>query len=81
MLNIDPDTLTEIRNDLTDLRDIADSELLPKGKIYQHYFEGDSGRVYTTGNTSIQQMNRIIRPIVMGDWDTGIMIYRIVILL
>ena len=75
LLNIDPDTLTEIRNDLTDLRDIADSELLPKGKIYQHYFEGDSGRVYTTGNTSIQQMNRIIRPIVMGGlgyWDYDI---------
>jgi len=75
LLAIDPDTLTEIRNDLTDLRDIADSELLPKGKIYQHYFEGDSGRVYTTGNTSIQQMNRIIRPIVMGGmgyWDYDI---------
>ena len=72
LLQIDPDSLTEIRNDLSDLRDIADSELLPKGKIYQHYFETDSGRVYTTGNTSIQQMNRIIRPIVMGGlgyWD------------
>ena len=75
LLNIDPDNLTEIRNDLSDLRDIADSELLPKGKIYQHYFETDSGRVYTTGNTSIQQMNRIIRPIVMGGlgyWDYDI---------
>ena len=28
LLAIDPDTLTEIRNDLTDLRDIADSELI-----------------------------------------------------
>ena len=75
LMKIDPDDLTEIRNNLTDLRDIADSELLPKGKIYQHYFEGESGRVYTTGNTSIQQMNRIVRPIVMGGlgyWDYDI---------
>ena len=67
--------LTEIRNSLTDLRDIADSEALPKGKVYQIYYEVDSGRVYTTGNTSIQQMNRIIRPIVMGGlgyWDYDI---------
>jgi len=64
--------LTEIRNSLTDLRDIADSEALPKGKVYQIYYQGDSGRLYTTGNTSIQQMNNIIRPIVMGGlgyWD------------
>ena len=75
LLKIEPNDLTEIRNDLTDLRDIADSELLPKGKIYQHYFEVDSGRVYTTGNTSIQQMNNVIRPIVMGGlgyWDYDI---------
>ena len=75
LLKIDPDTLTEIRNSLTDLRDIADSEALPKGKVYQIYYQGDSGRLYTTGNTSIQQMNRLIRPIVMGGlgyWDYDI---------
>jgi len=75
LLQIEPEILTEMRDNLRDLRDIADSELLPKGKIYQHYFEVDSGRVYTTGNTSIQQMSNIIRPIVMGGlgyWDYDI---------
>ena len=73
--DMDLPKLTEIQNSLRDLRTIADSDALPKGKVYQIYFPADSGRVYTTGNTSIQQMNKIIRPIVMGGlgyWDYDI---------
>tara|TARA_Y100000310_G_scaffold255093_1_gene262318 strand:- start:169 stop:1689 length:1521 start_codon:yes stop_codon:yes gene_type:complete len=69
MLNLSPEELTHRRNTLSDLREISDSELLPKGQIYQHYFETDSGRVYTQGNTSLQQMYRDIREIVMGGLD------------
>ena len=69
MLNLSPEELTWRRNTLSDLREIADSELLPKGKIYQHYFSTDTGRVYTQGNTSLQQMYRDIREIVMGGLD------------
>jgi len=72
LLSLDPVELTKRRNTLSDLREIADSELLPKGQIYQHYFYVDSGRVYTQGNTSMQQMYRDIREIVLGGlnyWD------------
>ena len=72
---MDEPTLTEIQRELRDLRTIADSDALPKGKVYQIYYEADSGRVYTHGNTSIQQMKKIIRPIVMGGlgyWDYDI---------
>jgi len=73
--DLTPDELTDRRNTLVDLRHIADTELLPKGSIYQHYFEVDSGRVYTQGNTSLQQTYKEIREIVLGGlgyWDYDI---------
>lgn len=75
LLNLSPFELSKRRNTLYDLREISDSELLPKGQMVQMYYETDSGRVYTQGNTSLQQMYRDIREIVMGGlnyWDYDI---------
>ena len=46
--------------------------MLPKGKMYQHYYEGQTGRVYSYGQTSIQTMKKEIRNLVLGGvgyWD------------
>jgi hypothetical protein len=77
LLNVNrwPEDLEERARTLRDLREIADSELLPKGQVVQLYWETDTGRVYTQGNTSLQQMYRDIREIVMGGlgyWDYDI---------
>ena len=75
LMNYSPDELTNFRKSLLELRDITDSEMLPKGKMYQHYYEGQTGRVYSTGQHSLQRMKKIIRDIVLGGvgyWDYDI---------
>ena len=75
LMEYNPEELTDFRKSLLELRDITDSEMLPKGKMYQHYYEGQTGRVYSTGQNSIQTMKKIIRNIVLGGvgyWDYDI---------
>ena len=72
LMNYSPDELTDFRKSLLELRDVTDSEMLPKGKMYQHYYEGQTGRVYSYGQTSIQTMKKEIRNLVLGGvgyWD------------
>lgn len=75
LLNNKEEHLTDRRNILQDLIIIANSELLMKGKMYQHYYEGKTGRLQATGSTTLQRMPGELRRIVLGGigyWDYDI---------
>jgi hypothetical protein len=74
-LNKSPGELKDYRNVLREIRDISDTEWLPKGKMYQHYYETSTGRVYSTGHNSLQRMRKLIRNVILGGvgyWDYDI---------
>ena len=70
-----PDSLVERWRTLLLLREMSDNEVLNKGYIYKHYYYNKTGRVYTDGNISIQNMYSDLRDIVFGGlgcWDYDI---------